>query len=58
MNKSTMDNIVHSLGAHVKLSGIYLAVELLYYRIGKCLKHNILAVIQAYTLFLNVLKIY
>lgn len=58
MEKSTMDNIIYSLGAHVKLSRLYFAVELLYHRIGKCLKHKLVTVIQVYILFLNVLKIY
>lgn len=58
MEKSTVDNIIYSLGAHVKLSRIYFAVELLYHRKGKCLRHNLVTVIQVYILFLNVLKIY
>ena len=53
-----MYNIIYSLGAHVKFSRIYFAVELLYHRIGKCLKHKLVTVIQVYILFLNVLKIY
>lgn len=40
MEKSAMDNIIYSLGAHVKLSRLYFAVELLYHRIGKCLKQT------------------
>lgn len=50
MDNSTIDSIVYFLGAHLKLLEIHLVVELLYYGVGKCSKHNILTVIQAYTL--------
>lgn len=51
MDNSTTDSIVYSLGAHLKLLEIHLVVELLYHRVGKCSKHNVLAVVQVYTLF-------
>lgn len=53
-----MDNIIYSLGAHVKLSRIYFAVELLYHRNRQMFK---IYTSNSYTgniLFLNVLKIH
>lgn len=45
-----MESIIDSLDTHVQVSRVYLAVELLYHRIGKCSGHNVLSDMHAYTL--------